>query len=214
MPQWISPAVTGTAMSSRKWRGRASSARCKWPAARSTWRERAQPRYGGDHRTAHVGYYLIDRGLSELEEAAQVRFSGAAAVRRWSRRHPVLVYLRLDCADHGAACRRPGCGGLGARCGRWIAGCAERGRAAGGQSIRSGGGELAGHPAGARPSAAAHGLLRGHSAAMRARWWWFRPCSPARATSRALIEALEVRFLANRDGQPALRPVDGFPRRR
>ena len=47
---------------------------------------------GGD-RTSHVGYYLIDKGLPQLKRAAEVRSSIAEAVRRTVRRFPLLLYL-------------------------------------------------------------------------------------------------------------------------
>ena len=49
--------------------------------------------YGQYNREAHVGYYLIDRGLPQLEELAQVRLSLCDAIRRVSSRIPVLPYL-------------------------------------------------------------------------------------------------------------------------
>ena len=48
---------------------------------------------GGADRTAHVGYYLIDKGLPQLERAAEARLSIAEAVRRTARRFPLLLYL-------------------------------------------------------------------------------------------------------------------------
>ncbi|MCX5831643.1 MAG: cyclic beta 1-2 glucan synthetase [Deltaproteobacteria bacterium] len=48
---------------------------------------------GNDDRTAHVGFYLIDKGLPKLEAALAVRFSPLEHLRRWSRRCPSLVYL-------------------------------------------------------------------------------------------------------------------------
>ena len=47
----------------------------------------------GDERAAHVGFYLIDKGLSELERTAPVRRSTAEALRRMSRRFPLSLYL-------------------------------------------------------------------------------------------------------------------------
>jgi cellobiose phosphorylase len=47
---------------------------------------------GGD-RTSHVGYYLIDKGLPQLQQAAQVRLSIAEAVQRTGCRFPLLLYL-------------------------------------------------------------------------------------------------------------------------
>jgi cellobiose phosphorylase len=50
-------------------------------------------RHGGGDRTAHVGFYLVDRGLPELENAAQARLPPAAALRRAASRSPLLLYL-------------------------------------------------------------------------------------------------------------------------
>ena len=47
----------------------------------------------GGHRTSHVGYYLIDKGLPRLERAAEVRSSIAEAVQRTGCRFPLLLYL-------------------------------------------------------------------------------------------------------------------------
>ncbi len=48
---------------------------------------------GGDTRATHVGYYLIDRGLALLERRAQARLSLADALQRRGRRFPLFVYL-------------------------------------------------------------------------------------------------------------------------
>ena len=54
---------------------------------------------GGAHgsadgdRPVHVGYYLIDKGLPQLKRAAEVRFSIAEAVQRTVCRFPLLLYL-------------------------------------------------------------------------------------------------------------------------
>ncbi|MCU0252313.1 MAG: hypothetical protein MUE61_19115, partial [Vicinamibacterales bacterium] len=47
---------------------------------------------GHDARTTHVGYYLVDQGLPLLERSARVRFSAMAAVRRACLRHPLTLY--------------------------------------------------------------------------------------------------------------------------
>jgi cellobiose phosphorylase len=47
---------------------------------------------GGD-RTSHVGYYLIDKGLPQLKRAAEVRLSIAEAVQQTGCRFPLLLYL-------------------------------------------------------------------------------------------------------------------------
>ena len=44
-----------------------------------------------------------------------------------------------------------------------------------------------------------------------ARWRWFRPCSPVSRTIQDLVEALEVRFLANRDNNLDFGLLTDFP---
>jgi len=48
---------------------------------------------GSDDRAAHVGFYLIDKGLPHLERMAQLRRSASGALRRMSRRFPLSLYL-------------------------------------------------------------------------------------------------------------------------
>ena len=48
---------------------------------------------GRDHPAAHVGFYLIDKGVPELERAAVVTGSVVDAARRIARRFPLLFYL-------------------------------------------------------------------------------------------------------------------------
>ena len=50
---------------------------------------------GGD-RTAHVGYYLIDKGLPQLERAAELRPSIAEAVQRSCGRFALPLYLGMS----------------------------------------------------------------------------------------------------------------------
>ncbi len=50
-------------------------------------------RKGGDDREAHIGFYLIDEGLAQLERMAEVRRSPLEALRRLSRQFPLLFYL-------------------------------------------------------------------------------------------------------------------------
>lgn len=47
----------------------------------------------GDDRMTHVGYYLIDEGLPKLEKRAQMRLSLSESVRRAFIRVPLLIYL-------------------------------------------------------------------------------------------------------------------------
>ncbi|MEW5983088.1 MAG: glucoamylase family protein [Acidobacteriota bacterium] len=46
-----------------------------------------------DARAAHVGFYLVDRGLSQLERTARTRFSLVETVRRAGLGHPLALYL-------------------------------------------------------------------------------------------------------------------------
>jgi cyclic beta-1,2-glucan synthetase len=50
-------------------------------------------RLGEADRRAHVGYYLIDRGRRELEQACGARLPFTARLRRWASRRPLLLYL-------------------------------------------------------------------------------------------------------------------------
>jgi len=47
----------------------------------------------GGNRMSHVGHYLIDKGLPLLERAAQLRLSVAEAMQRTASRVPLLLYL-------------------------------------------------------------------------------------------------------------------------
>ena len=48
---------------------------------------------GDAGRSAHVGYYLIDRGLTELEKVTRTRHAALAALRRRAGRSPLPLYL-------------------------------------------------------------------------------------------------------------------------
>lgn len=48
---------------------------------------------GAGGRTAHVGYYLIDKGLPALEAAAEVRPGSVDVLRRAAARSPLFLYL-------------------------------------------------------------------------------------------------------------------------
>ncbi len=48
---------------------------------------------GSADRTAHVGFYLIDRGLPDLERVTKARLGPAAVLRRAAGRAPLLLYL-------------------------------------------------------------------------------------------------------------------------
>jgi cyclic beta-1,2-glucan synthetase len=48
---------------------------------------------GGDDRMAHVGFYLIDKGLPQLERTAEVHFSALETLQRMGRRFPLPIYI-------------------------------------------------------------------------------------------------------------------------
>ena len=50
-------------------------------------------RKGGDDRTAHVGFYLIDKGLRALEQTAETRLSASEVFTRAAGRFPLFLYL-------------------------------------------------------------------------------------------------------------------------
>ncbi|MDO9633293.1 MAG: cyclic beta 1-2 glucan synthetase, partial [Humidesulfovibrio sp.] len=49
-------------------------------------------RNGGADLTAHVGFYLIDKGRTQLERSAEVSVSLAESLRKASSRFPLLLY--------------------------------------------------------------------------------------------------------------------------
>ena len=53
---------------------------------------RKEDTVGRDDRPAHVGFYLIDKGLAQLEQLAKVRSSVSEALRKLSSRFPLLLY--------------------------------------------------------------------------------------------------------------------------
>ena len=46
-----------------------------------------------DDRAAHVGFYLVDKGVPQLEQAGRTRFSMAETVRRACLSHPLTFYM-------------------------------------------------------------------------------------------------------------------------
>jgi hypothetical protein len=53
----------------------------------------AAERKGNNNRTAHVGFYIIDKGLTELERIAKVRLSPLRAFQRMGRKFALFFYL-------------------------------------------------------------------------------------------------------------------------
>jgi cellobiose phosphorylase len=50
-------------------------------------------RYPDDQRRAHVGYYLVDQGLAELERLSGYQPAIGESIDRWVRRHPNTVFV-------------------------------------------------------------------------------------------------------------------------
>ncbi len=59
-----------------------------------------------DDRSSHVGFYLIDKGLAQLEQLAEVRLSVFEAFRKFISRFPLFLYLGIDHADYSDFHRR------------------------------------------------------------------------------------------------------------
>jgi hypothetical protein len=62
-------------------------------ASRAIRLARAVGKDGADDRAGHVGFYLIDKGVRELERAAAARLSGSQALRRAAGQFPFVLYL-------------------------------------------------------------------------------------------------------------------------
>jgi len=54
---------------------------------------RGAARNGEDDLSAHVGFYLIDHGRRQLEQAMKVRYSAQLRVRAWIGRYPMRAHL-------------------------------------------------------------------------------------------------------------------------
>ncbi len=120
-------------------------------------------RKGGDDRAAHVGFYLIDNGLRQLERTAEVRLSAAEALQRMIRRFPLLLYLGtitlITAIFAGGLLTKAHAGGLHG----WPLALIRCPLAAGRKSSGGGACELARDLAGEAAPAAAHGLFRRNS---------------------------------------------------
>ena len=121
-------------------------------------------RTSDDDRAAHVGFYLVDNGLPQLERTVNAPLSLAEALRKTGRRFPLFLYLgaialftailtaSLAAKAHaGARC------GLAAGAGRDS--CRSVRKPSCGRDR-----ELAGHAAGDAAPAAANGFFRRDSA--------------------------------------------------
>ena len=190
---------------------RATGREAEVARARGRARRRAALRATTERRSRstraarHVGYYLIDAGPRRCSSsaAAGALAAGDGACARACARRPLAAVRRLDRAVDARAA---------------AAGLLHRGRscelalAAGGWLVPVGVGAAARRPASSRSrwstgcDAARRRrgrcrawTIRSASRRARARWSSCRRCSAARRASTTLVEALEVRFLANRD---------------
>ena len=120
---------------------------------------------GGD-RTSHVGYYLIDKGLPQLQRAAEVRLSIAEAVQRAGLPVSFASLSGHDRAADTDLCRE--LAGKGAcRRAAWLDARTDSDpRGLVHQSIGDRAGQLGGNLAGDAPAAAAPGLFQRNSAGL------------------------------------------------
>ena len=65
----------------------------RWPGRPSGWPPKTPRQKGREDRTAHVGFYLIDKGQPLLERAACVRWRWGTLVERGIRRFPLTFYV-------------------------------------------------------------------------------------------------------------------------
>ena len=80
-------------MSSRRSPSTAGTPKARWRKTAIQLAKEGAASKGADDRTAHVGYYLIDKGLAQLEETAKLRRSPFETLCRVSRRFPLLLYV-------------------------------------------------------------------------------------------------------------------------
>jgi cyclic beta-1,2-glucan synthetase len=50
-----------------------------------------------NHRSTHVGYFLVDRGRPALERLIQMRLTPSVVIEKIRRRFPLLIFLSLIC---------------------------------------------------------------------------------------------------------------------
>ena len=140
-----------------------------------------------------------------------MRLSTSQALRRTARQFPLLLYLGaialITAILAGGLLAQGACR---AAMPDWVLVLIGILSAAGHQSARGDAGELAGDVAGDAAPAAAHGLFRRDSAAVAHVWWWSRRMLTSAENIEDLVEALEVRFLANRDANLHFRLLTDF----
>ena len=55
--------------------------------------QRTEPHESHEDRTAHVGYFLVDKGLPELEETSRMRRGVSTRVKQFARKLPLSLYV-------------------------------------------------------------------------------------------------------------------------
>ena len=164
MARWSLPPAIAIATRPSALPRRAACRKRRSPRRQSSWRARALAGKGSDDRSAHVGFYLIDNGLPELERAAGVEDSIFATLRRIGGRFPLPLYLGAIAVFVGHVHRGPRCKCLRRRRERGTPGAGHRAFPAGDESVGRGDGELAGDFAGYAAFTATNGFLRRHCA--------------------------------------------------
>ena len=134
---------------------------------------------GRADRTAHVGFYLIDKGQSQLGQLAKVRWPWRTIIERSIHRFPLTFYaggigVLTLLATFGFVQAGPGAGSAGMETHFLHAGFPPLRQPTG-----RGADELAVHAAGKAPPAPAPGLFRAASRRIAARWWSCPRCSRA-----------------------------------
>ena len=169
-------------------------------------------RSGDDDRVAHVGFYLVDKGRPRLERAVEMRHSSLAVLRRAGRRASLLPYagtITVTTLFFTTALLAQAYGDgvfgyslaalailillatsqLAVGMVNWVATLLVTPHPLPRMDFSEG------LPPESRTLVVVPTMLT---------------CA---ADIERLVEALEVRFLANRDDQPSFRPADGLPGR-
>ena len=101
---WTSPRATTTARRRRIWPTARSRMRPKSPRKPWPWPPQAQanplPDPRATERRGHVGYYLIDDGITTLQRELGCRLPWGTRLRQHGARNPAGMVPRVDRADH------------------------------------------------------------------------------------------------------------------
>ena len=157
-------------------------------ATQSCSRIQGRPKQGQDSRTAHVGFYLVENGQTQLEQAVGMRLSAFETVRRWSGSGAVPVYLGsilflTAMFTGGFLAARPRAGL------EPMAPCAAGDHfVVSRQSIGGHAGELARHGVGDTALLSREWTFPMAFPRHYERWWWFRRSSNMRGASTTCLK--------------------------